>query len=148
MEPTKRDEYLPMMYELMQGGMPIQLPEMSFETDPISKMLQNLALKQMAKYEARKAEISASRNEQSRNYLEAMQRTLLFGDVVHEDRLRIKDEQERRRLGNEILKELLEQEKAKTHTIKIEAKTAEIDLGMMEIQFKKIKNEEENDGTA
>jgi len=135
MEIEKRNQFMPMMMEMMQGGMPLQLPELPFQKDPISKMIHNFALRQISKAESLKAEIAVSRNTQAQNYLETMQRALLFGDTVFEEKQKMKDEQERRKAENQKL--ISEATQAF-----YDAKSAEMDFKMREKQFKKMMEEE------
>ena len=135
MEIEKRNQFMPMVMEMMQGGMPLQLPELPFQKDPISKMFYNLSLRQISKAESLKAEIAVSRNTQAQNYLETMQRALLFGDTVFEEKQKMEDEQERRKAENQKLN-------SEATQAFYDSKSAEMDSKMREKQFKKMMEEE------
>jgi len=98
-------------------------------------MFYNLSLRQIAKAESLKAEIAVSRNTQAQNYLETMQRALLFGDTVFEEKQKMKDEQERRKAENQKLN-------SEATQAFYDSKSAEMDSKMREKQFKKMMEEE------
>jgi hypothetical protein len=137
MQMTKLNLNAPMIMEMMQGGMPLQLPEMPFEKDPISKWFQNLSLRQMAKYEATKADIAVSRNIQAENYLATMQRAILFGDTIFEEKQKMKDEQEKRKAEIQMLT-------AQATQAYFDAKSAEWDFKMREKKFKEMMGGEDD----
>lgn len=131
MEMQKSSSFMPMMMEMLQGGMPLQVPDLDFKTDPISKAFHNLSLRQLAKTELLKAEIANSRNIQAQNYLATMERALLFGDRVFEEKQKIKDEQTKRKAENQILT-------AQATQAYFEAKSAEIDFEMRQMKFNEL----------
>jgi len=121
---------LPVISEMMFSVMPIQLPEMQFESDPISKFLQNLSIKQVAKYEDRKAQIAESRNRQNKAYIDTMQRMILFGDIIQAKKETFRDIQRRREYNLQISAETLKKLRLENHVLTLEAKDAELNLKM------------------
>lgn len=128
----KKNDLMPMVMEMMQGGMPIQTPELEFNTDPISKMFHNLSLRQLAKAESLKAEIAASRNIQADNYLQTMERAILFGDTVFEKRQLMRDDQSKRKAEIQILT-------AQANQAYFDAKSSEMDFEMRKMKFDEMK---------
>lgn len=132
MQMSKSNGLMPMMMEMLQGGMPIQIPDLDFKADPFSKAFHNLSLRQLAKTEALKAEISGSRNIQAQNYFETMKRVILFGDTINEERQKMLDEQEKRAAENRILT-------AQGSQAYFEAKISEMDYEIRRMKFDEMK---------
>ena len=57
--------------------MPIEIPDMPFESDLITNVFNNRKIKQIATYEENKAKIAIQRNIANKNYHEMLERTIL-----------------------------------------------------------------------
>ena len=140
MLPTKKDD-LSVVSKMMFDVMPIQLPEMQFEADPISKFFQNLAIKQMSKYELRKAEIAEYRDRQNKAYIDTMTRMIMFGDVIQAKKETLKDIERRREYNLQISAETLKEMKLKNYLLTLEAKDIELNR---KLKLKELDMEEDD----
>ena len=140
MLPIKKDNF-PMMPVRISTLCPIEIPDMPFEDDLISKFFKNLAMKQMVKYETNKAEVAKLRNLGNKNYYEMLERTIL-----HPYRLKAKWKLSKTfsaggnttyRFPPRPLKEM----KLKNQILTIEAKNADLDF---KLKLKELGMEEED----